>query len=182
MGAAFTFGSPLDVPPATPLPEKSASSMTFLLRSTFGMMSGISTGAVSTWNPLGGGGAATASGGGGGGGSFLGGGGSSFFISTNSTFSSFGFSASIVACAVAYTAPARRTVWRMTLVTVPAVLRCFLAFDSSRLFSMGPRTRAAVSHGSRANAEEAVGRAVDRAARSLDPVHDLRMFRRLGFH
>src|SRR4029079_13309302 len=91
---AFPPSTPFATPPCTPLPEKSASSVTFLLRSTSGMTSGISTGAVRTWNPFGGGGATATSGGGGGGGSFFGGGGSSFFISTNSTFSSFGFSAS----------------------------------------------------------------------------------------
>src|SRR6266487_2141753 len=76
--------TPFEVPPATPLPLKSASSVTFFDRSMSGSTSGILIGAVSTWNPFGGGGAAMTSGGGGGFSS--GGGGSSFFISTNSTF------------------------------------------------------------------------------------------------
>src|SRR6185369_17050645 len=61
--------TPFEVPPATPLPEKSASSVTFLLRSMSGSTSGTFTGAASTWNPFGGGGAITTS---------LGGGGTSF--------------------------------------------------------------------------------------------------------
>src|SRR6185436_17402665 len=72
---ALPPSTPFDVPPATPLPEKSFSSVTFLLRSMSGITSGISTGAVRTWKPFGGGGATTTSGGGGGGGSSLGGGG-----------------------------------------------------------------------------------------------------------
>src|SRR5678815_6129602 len=74
---------PFATPPATPLPEKSASSVTFLLKSISGITSGISTGAVRTWKPFGGGGATTTSGGGGGGGSSLGGG-WSFGVSTKS--------------------------------------------------------------------------------------------------
>ena len=97
----FAPSTPFAMPPATPLPEKSFSSVTFLDRSISGMTSGIWMGAVSTWNPFGGGGATATSGGGGGGGSSFGGGGSSFFISTNSTFSSFGFSALWAAFAVA---------------------------------------------------------------------------------
>src|SRR6185503_9915234 len=94
--------TPLAIPPATPLPLKSASSVIFLDRSISGSTSGILMGAVSTWNPFGGGGAATISGGGG---AFSsGGGGSSFFISTNSTFSAFGFSSASLAWSVPYTA------------------------------------------------------------------------------
>jgi len=101
-GCATPPATPFDVPPAAPFPEKSASSVTFFVRSISGITSGISTGAVSTWNPFGGGGAATTSfGGGGGGGSSLGGGGSSGFTSVNWIFSSRGFSVSIAACAVA---------------------------------------------------------------------------------
>ena len=57
-------------------------------------------GAVSTWKPFGGGGVMTTSGGGGLGSSFGGGGSSFFFISTNSTFSAFGFSSCSFACSV----------------------------------------------------------------------------------
>ena len=56
-----------------------------------GSTSGTLIGAVSTWKPFGGGGATTTSFGMGFG-SSLGGGGSFFFMSTNSTFSAFGFS------------------------------------------------------------------------------------------
>src|SRR5687768_6554757 len=63
---ALPPSTPLDVPPATPLPEKSDSSVIFFERSISGSTSGISTGAVRIWKPLGGGGAATTSGGGGG--------------------------------------------------------------------------------------------------------------------
>src|SRR5687768_12438043 len=102
--------TPFATPPATPTPEKSASFVMLLVRSMSGMTSGMSIGAVSTWNPLGGGGAAATSGGGG---AFSsGGGGSSFGFtsSTNSTFSSFTASTMSSARDVAYTAPMIRTV------------------------------------------------------------------------
>jgi uncharacterized membrane protein YgcG len=101
IGADLTFGSPWRPPPATALAREVALVGELPRQVDLRDVDGDLDRRLQTWKPLGGGGAATASGGGGGGGSFLGGGGSSFFISTNSTFSSFGFSASIVAWAVA---------------------------------------------------------------------------------
>src|SRR5579883_159417 len=88
---------PLELPPSTPLPVKSASSVTFLVRSTVGMTSGMLTGALSTWKPFGGGGATIWSLGGGGG--F--GGSGTFFTSANWIFSTFSFLFLIAAFAVA---------------------------------------------------------------------------------
>src|SRR3954468_10360560 len=131
--------TPLLVPPATPLPEKSASSVTFLFRSMSGSTSGTLTGAVSTWNPFGGGGAITTSFGGGG--TSFGGGGSSFFLmSTNSTFSALGFSNCSLACNVPYTAAVPRTAWKIPLMMRPPVVRCFFGFDSIRLLNMSAQT------------------------------------------
>src|SRR6266550_2593457 len=94
---------PLALPPATPLPLKSASSVAFAERSIFGSSTGTFTGASRTLNPFGGAASSFGAGGnggglcsvtfftfGGGGGSFFltSGGGGSFFISTNLTFAS----------------------------------------------------------------------------------------------
>src|SRR5688500_9343325 len=81
-GAGGAPSTPFAVPPATPLPEKSASLIALALRSIFGMTCGMLTGGGSVWKPFGGGGAATTSGGGGGAGvgSGSGGGGSSFGV------------------------------------------------------------------------------------------------------
>ena len=46
---------PAAMPPSTPLPVKSLGSKGFSFRSTGGMSFGMSVGATTVWNPLGGG-------------------------------------------------------------------------------------------------------------------------------
>src|SRR6266550_1144834 len=85
------------LPPATPLPLKSASLVTFADRSTFGRSTGTFTGASRTLNPFGGAISAGVGGSGGGlcsvtGGGFLtlgGGGGGSFFLTSGGGSSFF---------------------------------------------------------------------------------------------
>ena len=98
-----------------------------------GRTSGISTGAVSTWNPFGGGGAATSSGGGG---SSFGGGGSSFFTSTKSTFSCFGPSSCCRGLRRRVDHEQDEAVVRDEREERSARLRCFFGFDSTRLLNM----------------------------------------------
>jgi hypothetical protein len=61
------------MPPSTPLPVKSLGSNGFSFRSIGGMSFGMSVGAMTVWNPLGGGFAATTTSGGGWSGGGLGG-------------------------------------------------------------------------------------------------------------
>src|SRR5687768_8853539 len=145
---------PEAVPPATPLPLKSASLVTFADRSTFGSSTGTFTGALSTWNPFGGAISCFGTGGrgsgvcsvfgrsfftfgGGGGGSFFlisGGGGGGSFIFTKLTFCSrFALSCSIPARAVAYTAKKMIAEWKTTLKIVPPAAFCLWGFDSSNV-------------------------------------------------
>src|SRR6185437_10878217 len=125
--------TPRATPPSTPLPVKSASLVTDLLRSTSGILSGMLTGGTGTWNPLGGGGVTTACGGG----AFSGSGGGGFFTWTNFTSSCrLSFIPALPTFAVTQTSSAMITTWKTILSTVPPALASFLRFDSMSVVSI----------------------------------------------
>src|SRR5512146_830582 len=125
--------TPRATPPSTPLPLKSASFVTDLLRSTSGILSGMLTGGTGTWNPLGGGGVTTACGGG----AFSGSGGGGFFTWTNFTSSCrLSFAISVPAFAVTHTSNEMTTTWNRMLRAVPPALDSFLRFVSMSVVSM----------------------------------------------
>ena len=85
--------TPVPMPPSTPFPVKSLGSNGFSFRSIGGMSLGMSVGATTVWNPLGGGLAATTTSGGGWSGGGLGGGGglrNTMVVSTGRFFIALG--------------------------------------------------------------------------------------------
>src|SRR5579864_2561152 len=126
--------TPFDVPPSTPLPEKSASLVTAFDRSTSGILVGMLIGGVSTWKPLGGGGVTVVCGGGGFGGSGFGGG---ALVCTNLTSSSrCSFSFRSPAFSVTATASPISAACKMMLAMTPPGFLSRLGLDSSSVVNM----------------------------------------------